>query len=200
MGPARIIAVAALAATVSACAAPDEYPMSRQHAYEKLVAAKIVPGGNGPFFRLETDIRGNGLSEVTYDASGSMARHVCTMRLAALAEDRTKVAVTCEGGGAGDGAAGGMVHNMIRNRVIELVDATLKGRPFDPELAGGSTAYRWPDDGVDGSFVGAAAQAVKMDADMRRDIAEMENEAREARAAREAENPDPAMGMEPTAE
>jgi len=56
--------------------------------------------------------------------------------------DKTRVAVNCDGGSAGSGAAAGMEHAMIRNRVIEMVDATLKGRPFNPALASGATAAR----------------------------------------------------------
>ena len=66
------------------------------------------------------------------------------------------------------GAAAGMVHNMMRNAYIERVDATLTGRPFDKQLAVGSTASGWPDDGIDGSLATAQVKALKMDAEMRR--------------------------------
>ncbi len=176
MNKSRIVLMLACIAMLAGCAEPDEYDISRKQAYDKLMTATIESSGNGPFFRLETTIDGNGGTEVVYDASGSMAHHACTMALSEVAPERTKVAVTCQGGGAGDGAAAGMVHNMMRNRVIELVDATLDGRPFDPELAEGSTAYRWPGDGVDGSIATAAKDALKMEADMKREIAQAENE------------------------
>lgn len=181
---------------LAGCAEPDEYAMSRKDAYDKLMTAKIESSGTGPFFRLETTIDGNGGSEVIYDASGSMAHHACTMKLTELAADNTKVAVICEGGGAGDGAAAGMAHHMIRNRVIELVDATLTSRPFDPQRDEGSTAYRWPNDGVDGSVGTAAKNALKMEADIKRDIAEAEQDSQSREIEPASEFVDPASGSE----
>lgn len=192
----KIVPALALLALLAGCAEPDEYPMGRKAAYDKLMTAKIEPSATGPFFRLETTIDGNGGSEVTYDASGSMAHHACTMKLTELAADKTKVAVICEGGGAGDGAAAGMAHHLIRNRVIELVDATLKDRPFDPQLAEGSTAYRWPNDGVDGSYGTAARNALQMEADMKREIAESPMDSRPIEAEPAADFVDPASGPE----
>lgn len=194
----KVVVTLAFAGLLAGCAEPDEYGMSRKDAYDKLMTAKIESSETGPFHRLVTTIDGNGGSEVTYDASGSMAHHACTMKLAELAADKTKVAVICQGGGAGDGAAAGMVHHMIRNRVIELVDATLKGRPFDPQLAEGSTAFRWPNDGVDGSIGTAAKDALKMEADIKREIAESETQAREIEPV--ADYVDPASGSDPSFE
>jgi hypothetical protein len=75
--------------------------------------------------------------------------------------------VSCRGGGASDGAAAGLVVKMIRNRVIELVDATLKDRPFDPKKADGATADFWPKDVIDhGNLATAAAKALEMDRQM----------------------------------
>ncbi|MBF9152731.1 hypothetical protein [Novosphingobium jiangmenense] len=201
MKRARLILGVALAGLLAGCAAePDEYPLSRKQAYDKLLSARIESSGDGPFFRLRTTITGNGGSEVTYDALGDMAHRICHMHLTELEPERTKVKVTCEGGGAGEGAAAGMAHNMIRNRVIELVDATLKDRPFDPELAGGATAYRWPGDGVDGSFAGAAGKALKQDAEMHRDMAEAEQAARESQAEAPGEYVDSGAGLDPAPE
>ena len=155
--------------------APDVYAMPVKQAYDTLRAAKIEPSGTGMYFRLATTVSGNGKNKVVFDGSGSHAHHNCEIALKP-AEDpaETHVAVTCKGGGAGDGAAAGMVHNMIRNRVIEMVDATLTGREFDPGRAQGLTAARWPGDGVDGSLGGAMGEALKMEADTRKMIAEVD--------------------------
>jgi len=179
---------------LAGCGKPDVYAMSRDQAYKRLNAAHIEPSGDGPFFRLATTVSGNGVNEVVWDASGSMAHHKCTMTLAKEDADKTRVAVNCDGGSAGSGAAAGMEHAMIRNRVIEMVDATLKGRPFNPALASGATAARWPGDGVDGSYVGAVAGAIKMDSDMKRDIRDMERRDKEEKAELAAETPDDAQG------
>ena len=201
MKRAGLILGAALASLLAGCAAePDEYPLSRKQAYDKLLSARIASSGDGPFFRLRTTITGNVGSEVTYDALGDMAHRICHMHLTELEPQLTKVKVTCEGGGAGEGAAAGMAHNMIRNRVIELVDATLKDRPFNPELAGGATASRWPSDGVDGSFAGAAGKALKQDAEMHRDIAEAEQAANEAQVEVPSDYGDSGAGSEPLPE
>lgn len=197
---AGLILGAVLASLLAGCAEPDEYPLSRKQAYDKLLSARIEPSGDGPFFRLRTTITGNGGSEVTYDALGDMAHRICHMHLTELEPELTKVKVTCEGGGAGEGAAAGMAHNMVRNRVIELVDATLKGRPFNPDLAGGSTAYRWPSDGVDGSFAGAASQALKQDMEMRRNMAEAERAATETEVQAPSDYVDSGAGPDPVIE
>ena len=56
---------------------------------------------------------------------------------------------------------------MIRNHVIELVDATLKDRAFDPQKADGATAAFWPKDVVDhGNLATAAAKALEMNREM----------------------------------
>jgi len=56
---------------------------------------------------------------------------------------------------------------MIRNRVIELVDATLNDRPFDPQKADGATAAFWPEDVIDHGNLGtAAAMALEMERQM----------------------------------
>jgi hypothetical protein len=54
---------------------------------------------------------------------------------------------------------------LTRVRVIELVDATLRDRPFDPKKAAdGSTAAFWPRDVIDHGTIGtAAAKALELE-------------------------------------
>jgi hypothetical protein len=193
----RFATVATIALALTGCGKPDVYPISLREAYTRLHVVEIPSSGDGPFFRLNTAVSGNGADEVVWAASGSMAAHTCRMALTKIEAESTHVTVTCDGGSAGSGAAAGMEHNMVRNRVIEMVDATLTGRAFSPDRAGGSTASRWPGDGVDGSIGTAAVTAIKMDADTRKDLREMAEEDREREAQRLAENPDAAQGSDP---
>ena len=162
----------------------DVYPMPMQEAYARLMAVDFGDMSEGEK-ALDTTktARGNGVSKVTWVHHGDMAHYECDMDLHPWSEDaaQTHVTVTCKGGGAGDGAAAGMAHNMFRNGIIERVDATLTGRPYDKQLAMGATAYRWPGDGVDGSLGKATGDALKMDAAMRK--------ARTAPASQPAEKP-----------
>lgn len=180
---------------LSACSKPDVYALSLSEAYKRLDAAQIEPSGSGVFGRLETTVSGNSADEITWSAGGSMSGHACTMQLKKVDDSHTHVTVDCKGGSASSGAAAGMEHALIRNRVIEMVDATLTGRTFDPARAGGITAARWPGDGVDGSYAGAVSAAIKMDSDMRKERREYEAAVREREAQMIAEWPDPALGQ-----
>ena len=58
----------------------------------------------------------------------------------------------------------GLVAKMRRNSVIELVDATLRDRAYDPKRASdGTTASFWPKDVIDhGDLNSAVVQALEM--------------------------------------
>ena len=146
---------------------PNVYKLPVARAYQKLMAVTIKPSGNGPFYRLETESSGKRNQSVEWTAKGSHAGFRCVASLTPLEAERTRMDVSCQGGGASDGAAAGLVVKMIRNRVIELVDATLKDRPFDPKKADGATADFWPKDVIDhGNSATAAAKALEMDRQM----------------------------------
>ncbi|MFM9935741.1 MAG: hypothetical protein ACKVOL_06040 [Novosphingobium sp.] len=181
--------------TLSGCGKPDVYAVSLTEAYKRLDSAEIEPSGNGVFYTLDTSVSGNSADEVTWAAGGAMAAHSCTMRLKKVDDTHTHVTVDCKGESPSSGAAAGMEHTMIRGRVIEMVDATLTGRKFDPSLANGVTAARWPGDGVDGSYAGAVSAAITMDADMRKEQRDAEAIAREREAQLIAERPDVAQGQ-----
>ncbi len=138
-------------ALVVACGAiqpADVYPIPIEQAYDKLVDVDFGPLSEGEkALDTEKTASGNGRDKVTWVHKGDMAYYKCKLGLKALPEDaaRTHVTVTCEGGGAGDGAAAGLARNFYRQRIIERVDATLTDRPFDASRAG-ATAYRWPED------------------------------------------------------
>ena len=152
----------------------DVYDMPVQNAYALLVNPDFGDLSDGAkALNTQRSAVGNGRDKVTWRTSGSHSRRECALQLAPFEGDasRTHITVTCQGGGAGEGAAAGMAHNMHRNRVIERVDATLTGRPFDPQRVG-STASRWPGDGVDGSYAGAVNSAMQMDMEMKKMEAE----------------------------
>lgn len=181
--------IAALLA-LSACGKPDVYALTTDEAYRRLSAAELEPSGDGVFGRLETSVSGNSADEVTWAAGGAHAAYACRLGLKKVDAAHTHVAVNCEGGSPSSGAAAGLEHTMVRNRVIEMVDATLTGRAFNPQLAGGTTAWRWPDDGVDGSYANAAAGAIQMDAQMRNDTGESQTIAERPDVAQQGISPD----------
>lgn len=173
----------------------DVFDMPVNAAYAKLQQVDFGPLSEGQkVLHTVNKVSGNGSNQLTWTQTGDMARFSCKIDLAPLPENaaRTHVQVTCEGGGAGDGAAAGMVHNMHRNSVIERIDATLTDRAYDPARIG-STASRWPGDGVDGSLATAQKEALTMS----QDFARMEREA-EAQKRSDAFNADsPAQYGEP---
>ena len=156
------------------------FDMQVKDAYIKLTNVDFCPMSEGQVaLNTVKKATGNGKDKVVWLQQGDMARYECAIDLAALPDNaaKTHVTVTCSGGGAGDGAAAGMVHNMHRNGVIERIDATLTGRPFDSDKIG-STASRWPGDGVDGSLATAQKEALQMSADMAKMERDMQAQAK----------------------
>jgi hypothetical protein len=157
----------------------DVYDMPVSQAYSLLANVKYDPlTDSGAAGGIRRTTSGNGSDKVTWTTTGSHVNRSCELKLAPFEGDaeRTHVTVKCAGGGAGEGAAAGMAHNLHRNNIIERVDATLTGRPYDQQRAG-STASRWPGDGVDGSLGKAMGDALEMDRQMKEMKAELEQEA-----------------------
>ena len=177
--------------------------MSRHDAYIRLARVQIEPSKSAPFMSLEMPVSGNGLSTLRFGADDESYGFGCTAKLNEIAPVKTKVTLTCDRGATeaiAHGAEDGVLHAMMRHRLIELIDATLKGRAYNVERAN-STAARWPGDGVDGSIGGAVAQALKMDAQMRRDLKDMKQmdaDDRRGMSDRTAELPDAAQGSDPS--
>ncbi len=182
---------------LSGCGKADDYAIPLGEAYKRLNAVKLEPSDNGVFYQLDTTMSGNSADEVTWSAGGSFAAHSCRIGLKAIDADNTHVSVDCDSNSPASGAASGMEHAMMRSRVIEMVDATLTGRAFSPALAAGPTAWRWPGDGVDSSYAGMVGQALKMDADTRKDQREAAAAAREQEAEQIIAEPDSAQGTSP---
>ncbi len=162
----KLLGLTALALVTSACGRGNLYPMAPDQAYSKLVAAKIAPSGTGPFGRLPISVGGDGTSTVRWsvaDAGVAMCQANITPE-----GDKSRIMAFCDKGG--EGAAAGMMQNMMRSRLIEHIDATLRDRAYDPKLATGSTASAWPEDErqADASLGGAMGEALKMERDMKK--------------------------------
>ena len=161
----------------------DVYDLPVDRTYELLVNVDFGELSEGQrAVELQRTSVGNGFDSVTWRTRASHVSRSCDLKLAPFDGDaaRTHITVTCNGGGAGEGAAAGMAHNIYRDSVIERIDATLTGRPFDSARAV-STSSRWPSDGVDGSYGTAVATALEMD----REVREMQAEASRPRSPEE---------------
>jgi hypothetical protein len=130
----------------------DVYPMPVNAAYARLVDVDFGPMSEGEV-ALDTKktASGNDKDVVTWVHHGDMAHYECTMWLRPLPDDtaKTHVAVSCDGGGAGDGAAAGMAKNLYRSGIVKRVDATLRGIPYVKGELGSMSVPGWPDEGVD---------------------------------------------------
>ncbi len=147
---------------------PNVYAMPVAEAYQRLGSAVIEPSGTGPFGRLTTVVTREPPDTVVWTASGSHAYHRCEITITPADGDSSRIDLDCDGGSPSSGAAIRMERAMIRKRVIEQIDATLEGRPFDPERARGATAARWPSSGEDASLGSAVREAGEMEAQARR--------------------------------
>ena len=160
---------------------PNVYPMSQAEAYAKLTSSRPPSDGKSAFGTQHLTASGNGESKVNWNASGTFSSTHCEAEITPEGAAKSRIMAFCQGGGASDGAAAGMVSGMLRHALIEHIDATLKGRAFDPLKAQGATASRWPSDArqPDGSYGTMVAGALKMDRDihnMERDFAKQAKE------------------------
>ena len=114
---------------------------------------------------------------IYWNASGSHAAIHCEATITAEGTDQSRLTAFCGGGGAGNGAAGGMFSAMNRKALIEHIDATLDKRAYDARLAMGSTAAGWPSDArqADGSLGTAMGDALKMEQEIKQLDRETDN-------------------------
>lgn len=160
------------------------YDMSPADVYAALRAAPVEPGNDGVFGRLDTSVSGNGDNAVYWSASGSHAALRCEANIAPEGSGKSRLTAFCDGGSASSGAAAGMLMGMKRKALIEHIDATLDKRPYDAQLAMGSTASGWPADTrqPDGSLGAAVGGALKMERDMKDMMREAEEQMANAKA------------------
>ncbi|HYJ53221.1 MAG TPA: hypothetical protein VEW04_08610 [Allosphingosinicella sp.] len=164
-----VILLCAGAALLAGCTSDGNvYAMPVGDVYAKLANFRPEPSGTGPFGRLSTNVTGSGGRQVVWSASGSHGGYRCTATLVPVETEQTRIDLSCGGGGPSSGAAAGLEANMIRKAVIEMIDAKLSDRPYDPQRAQGSTAAFWPADVVDhGDIRDATAKAIEMDREAR---------------------------------
>ena len=176
----KLLGLAALALATSACGQGNLYPSAADQAYAKLVAAKIVPSGTGPFGRLPIAVVGDGSGNIKYIVTDAGTK-MCEANIAAEG-DKSRITAFCDKGG--EGAAVALTQNLMRSRLIEHIDATFNGREFDPKLAMGATAGAWPKDErqANASMGAAMGEALAMERDMKKSIKEMD-QAREQEQA-----------------
>ncbi len=160
------------------------YAMTPAEVYAALRAAPVEPGGQAMFGRLDTSVSGNGENVIYWNASGSHAALHCEANISPEGSDKSRLTAYCGGGGAGDGAAAGMVQGMHRRALIEHIDATLEKRPYDVKLAQGATAAGWPSDArqADGSLGASMGGALQMERDMKKMTRDMESSAASAQS------------------
>jgi hypothetical protein len=140
----------------------DVYPIPTQDAYVRLYSAHFPASArDGMALSANTSVSGDGRETVVWDSKSRAARFSCVLGVVGLSPAQTLVKVTCHGGGLGDNSAQRTKHNALRNRVIEMVDATLNRRAFDPQKADGATAAHWPSDDADGSLDAMSDQSLK---------------------------------------
>jgi hypothetical protein len=165
------------------------YPMSVQDTYSKLTGTKIESDYSGVLGKRDISISGNGENVVYWRASGAHATTRCQADLTPEGSSSTRINAYCDGGSLPSGAAAGMLHGMMRQRIIEHIDATLTDRPFDKNRARGQTAGLWPKDvrQPDASLGTAVNDAIKMDRDMKKMIGDIEKTGREMKLRQEME-------------
>jgi hypothetical protein len=158
------------------------YAMTPQQAYDKLAAAPVSWDGKGPFGKLDVSPSGQGNGTVRW--SNSYGTRFCEATVLAEGTDKSRIDVFCDG--PGEGAATGMMQAMYRSAIIEHIDATLKGRQYDPRKAQGETATMWPSDTrqADASMGAAAGEALKMDQEMHQSLKQAEAESQQLEAER----------------
>jgi hypothetical protein len=192
----KLLLVPAVSLLAAACDFKGNvYPMTPQQAYDKLVAAPVERSGKGPFGMLEISAGGDGNGTVRWSTSSGTT--MCEANITPEGADKSRIMAYC--GAGGEGAAAGMTQALHRKAILEHIDATLRGRPYDPKLAYGTTAGLWPDDPrqADGSIGVAATDALKMERDMRKDMSEMQNVADEMEAQREAKRANGDVNFKP---
>ena len=166
---------------------PNVYPLSQADAYAKLSSAHIPSDGKTAFGRLDYSTSGNGDSKVYWNGTGGTFASVhCEAEITPEGAAKSRIMAFCNGGGAGEGAAAGMVSGMQRRALIEHIDATLRDRPFDPRKAVGETAARWPSDAhqPDGSYGTMVGDALKMEHDMHQSLRDFDKAEKERDAMR----------------
>ena len=139
-----IAPLVALAATGCVMGEPNVYDLPAAEAYERLAAAQIDRSARGPFGTREVRISRMAPDRVSWSSSSSHDGRRCDATIVAISETSSRVDLACGSAAAGGGVSSPMEVNQTRKALIELIDSTLEGRPYDHKLARGATAAGWP--------------------------------------------------------
>ncbi len=131
-----VLSVAALLClgALQACSAgspANVYAATPDKVFAVLDQMDIPSSPQGPMGTLEITKTTVEPKSISWTGSGAHAIIKCTATLVPLDPARTQVDVACGGGGPSEGAAAGAVSDLTRFAMIEQVDSTLRGRPFD---------------------------------------------------------------------
>lgn len=115
----------------SAGSPANVYAATPDKVFAVLDQMDIPSSPQGPMGTLEITKTTVEPKSISWTGSGAHAIVKCTATLVPLDPARTQVDVACGGGGPSEGAAAGAVSDLTRFAMIEQVDSTLRGRPFD---------------------------------------------------------------------
>lgn len=106
----------------------DVYPGTPEAVYQTLDNMALVTGESGPLGAHPIDKHGDHRAAITW-TGGARGAIGCTATLSPIGGAQTRVELRCTVAGAADPAA------VARARIgmIEQIDATLRGRPYNPQ-------------------------------------------------------------------
>ena len=140
----KLLLAAGAIAALSGCGLRKEagvYPVDLATAFSTLndsaLARTAWPGD-------PASARRGGDDEVVWSTSHGIDHIECRIGLAPADEASTKVSINCGSGPEQDTTMVPMTANLARQAAIEVIDATLTGRPVDLAQKG-DTSYIWPD-------------------------------------------------------
>ncbi len=129
---AALLCLAALQAC-SAAAPANIYAATPATIFAILDQMDIPAGPQGPLGTLDITKAAVEPKSISWTGSSAHATITCTATLVPLDPARTQVDVACDGGEAGADGAAAKASDLARIAMIEQVDSTLRGRPFNWE-------------------------------------------------------------------
>jgi len=123
---------------------PNVYALPAAEVYTRLAAAQIDRSARGPFGTREFTVSRMAPDRVSWSSSSSHDGRRCDATIVPVSDTSSRVDLACGSRAAGGGVSSPMEVNQTRKALIELIDSTLEGRPYDHRLARGSTAAGWP--------------------------------------------------------
>ena len=113
--------------------AANVYAMPVDALYQKLDAMEIERSPQAPMGTLTITKNSVPAKFISWAGSGSHAALKCTATLSPVDAQHTKVDTACEGGSVSNGAAAGVATHLVQIAMVEQIDSTLRGRPFDKQ-------------------------------------------------------------------